>query len=108
MFDGFEQIRMGKKRIGYIASDGYFVTYRKPEHFFKLLEGWAISEDLLNYLNNKFIKGIRIIVRDKGKIKKILITTPSNWIKKGIPYKNPKFERQIILPEEYFDKIVEI
>jgi len=50
-----KEVKIKGKKIGFIASDLAFVSYRKPEHLFKLYQGWGLNKSLLEDLIQKGI-----------------------------------------------------
>jgi hypothetical protein len=105
IFQG-RQIKWQGKKLGYLIKGEkglIYISPRKSEHYFRIYSGWGINELLLKDLIDKMVVEIRILV-DK---KKVLITTPQNWLRRGIPHRSKGFEPQIILPEKSFDKVIE-
>lgn len=99
-------VKFNGRTLGFFIVDGrriIFIAPRKSSHFFRLYGGWGINKAFLQNILD-YVAEIRVVV-DKGK--KILVTTPQNWLLKGITYHKEGFEEQIILRERDFHKIYE-
>lgn len=106
MGNGRQVIWNGRK-LGWITegAKGFdFVSPRKASHKFRMFDGWGLSKELTKELEASQCQRIKIFV-DNGK--RILVSTPSKWLAKGVPYRAKDFEEQLVLREKDFDMVFE-
>lgn len=104
LLGGGRQVKMNKKLLGVVRKDKTFMVFREEKkHFFRLFDGWGMNEELLKELNDAGMLKIEIHCSDT---KNIYITDMASFFNHGIPYKNPKKEKdsQMILPKSFFVK----
>lgn len=99
------QVRLDGRRIGWITrtmdEKRVFISPRnRPEHFFRIFKGWALSRDVLNFLEQNNFDEVHLRI---GK-RETLISSLSIWREHGIPYQKLPFEPQIVLPETFMTK----
>jgi len=107
MFLGMgKQIRFRNgKRIGIAGKDGVFRVFKKEKrHLFRIYNGRGKNLLLLKELKQGNYNFIEIHTSDT---KKIYRTHIQNFFEHGIPYKNPKNEKdpQLILPLDFFEGV---
>lgn len=100
------QLKWKGKLIGYwheTERGVVLIMPRKAEHLFRMYTSWGINAEILKELASTLaVVGMRIIV-DGGK--RVLITTPSKWLRLGIPYQARGEEPQMQLRETDFDQV---
>jgi hypothetical protein len=102
-FDMIE-IRLKDKIVGHIDGDS-FITIRKPEHYFRIFQGFAMSKELLHFLvDNRKVTLIKLIYKGKTGDKKYYVS-PYGWLYKGFDYQADEYELQVVLPEDKFDRV---
>ncbi|HDI06587.1 MAG TPA: hypothetical protein ENF39_01115 [Candidatus Aenigmarchaeota archaeon] len=92
------------KKIGVIRADKTFMTFRnEKKHLFRIYNGWALNQKLLEELKDVGIEWIEIHANDT---KFVYRTNIENFFSCGIYYKNPKGEKdyQIVLPLKFWSK----
>lgn len=107
MFNTGRKVKWRGKLLGYYIKGErglIFISPRKSYHKFRMYDGWGINELFLKHLIGVAVSQIRLII-DGGK--KVLIVTPENWFRKGIPHRSKGYEPQIILREKDFDIVRE-
>lgn len=102
-----KQVRWHGKLLGYYIKGDRGLIFIAPRvrarHYFRLYEGYAMNEQLLQHLIDAHV--IKIIIKEND-TKRILTTTPLKWRKMGIPHRSKGVENQIVLKEKSFDLVV--
>jgi len=92
------------RQCGSIVDGRVYMSYRdKPKHYFKKYKGWAVSQDIIDYLVLKGIDDICIVDRYEHNAYKCTI---KDFINHGhiIPA-SCKNDKQIVLPEKNMEVI---
>jgi len=86
-----------KRNVGFIESGCYF-THRDKKNYFRNLNGFSISNDVLGHLNETEV--YEIIIDFQGLDFK---TSPLMFCASGITYTNQEGDRQKVLSLNHFD-----
>jgi len=98
------EIKVGSRLVGNIV-DGVYVTVRKKEHFMRKYAGYGISEQVLDILEQKGVKRVRIIYEG---VKGTLVfettveqfrKTPNTHVFQG--------DRQKFVPQYLMEQVIE-
>ena len=108
-------VLMGKKRIGYLSRDAedvekiwYISPRRREKHFFKIWKGWGISVDLMKFLEENGVYGVKLVINNVGtpnvKERKMEIETSSLPMLHlhGHEQKYEPYELQLIMAEKHW------
>ena len=109
-FNAFLEIMETKRFIGFLNSENNFVAINYTYNFFNKFKGWGLSEELVFDLMSRSIPKIILQIKESKineKIVKLLVATTDVWMEKGHRIHEEGFERQIILEEGLFDKVME-
>lgn len=100
---------IGEKKVGWLAEDDSKHIYVSPrnrtEHFFRIYNGWGITQNLLLDLKARGVQEIWLLVTD-GNSRRFLKTGIDNYFQHGINHKNESspYELQLVLEEIYFEE----
>jgi hypothetical protein len=56
-----EEIFLGSKNIGHTGNKKIYVTYKNKDHYFRIFQGFGLSEAVIKLLKEKDIELIQII-----------------------------------------------
>lgn len=62
-----EEIYLGEKNIGHIGTKKIYVTYKTQEHYFRIFQGFALSQAVIDLLKKKEIELIQMVYTGKNK-----------------------------------------
>lgn len=93
-----------ERKIGKIDPTGrVFITWRKPNHYFRKYNGFGINLELLNKLKLNNVKAI--LIKYKGtKLRRYYIGV-KGALKYGVKYKHKDFEEQVIINLIYWSEL---
>ena len=94
------ELKIGNTVVGEIRENTY-ITYRKPEHFFKLFQGFGISTSVLEELICQDISDIVIVYL--GEENRRFKSCVRDFYKKGNVYTHDH-DRQFILATEHMEE----
>ena len=86
--------------VGYVMDEIYF-TERRPEHFFVMFNGYAISEDVLM----KAYKAGASVVKMKIPGGKFILTSIQRWYRDGVEYVDGDDPQRVLSLEQLKDDI---
>lgn len=85
------------RQVGFLKPDGVFITYRRPEHYFRKYAGFGLSFGVLKELWALECKKIKILYEKEPGITMLLESTPRIFLEQGIYYSDGE-DAQRILP----------
>lgn len=97
-----KRITMNGKLLGIIRKDKVFWTPKKESQRFRMYNSWGMNAKLYRELKD-------IVAVWEIETEKRIYRIPFSWIERGIPYRNPKNEKdlQYQVPVKLF-KIYEV
>jgi len=87
--------------VGHIIGNK-FVTERRPEHYFRIFQGFGISKEILERLIASKVIVIELVYHGKTG-NKILHSSPQYWLMNGKSFVNDMVDEQLILAEKDFE-----
>ena len=86
--------------VGYVMDEIYF-TERRPEHFFVMFNGYAISEDVLM----KAYKAGASVVKMKIPDRRFVLNPIGKWALEGVRYVDGDDAQRVLSMEQLKDDI---
>lgn len=100
-------VMLGSRKTGFLSRDDedveriwYISPRRRDKHFFKILKGWGIAVEILEFLEKHDVYGIKLVVDGR----ELLMSSLKMVRLKGDKVQYEGFEEQIILPEKFWLK----
>lgn len=92
--------------IGEIDRGGIFRTWRNKLHFFRKIQGFCFSRELIFSLDDMGIKTVVVIYKRTDGGREIYKTSIDKLLLEGEEVKEKGFERQLGLPLSEFERIL--
>lgn len=93
------------KYIGIVKGESY-ITHRRYEHYFRKFEGFGLSTEVVDELNERGVREVIIIYRNKDGSEALLRSEMWQWQFQSIVWvdKSEGFEdEQVILPVKFME-----
>jgi hypothetical protein len=101
------RVFLNSKEIGWMTTTmngkkAYISPRNRPQHYFRIFEGWGLSRDVLEFLKQNRFNEVHLRIG----LRETLISKIEDWDEHGIPYHRPPYEPQLVLPEKFMEKKV--
>ena len=79
--------------------DNYYISHRRPEHFFRVYQGYGISENIVKDLVAKGVEYVLIIYHGIKGVR-YLLSKINQWTESEKKYKNKEDDMQVFVSEK--------